>query len=94
MATIAKRIPDPINVELDGDLKGSSILVDPSALTMGLLEDIQASAATVMLDAVAATLVGGDLEHGIDRAGLRRLTPAEFAEVCSGVASCIRIRKS
>jgi hypothetical protein len=84
---------EPISVTLTGDLDGHTILVDPSALTMGLLEDIQAGTAHVMLDAVAATLAGGDLAHGIDRAGLRRLTPSEFADLCAGVASCINIKK-
>ncbi len=84
---------EPINVALGGDLEGRTIIVDPQALTMGLLEDIQANNATVMIDAIVATLAGGDLEHGITRAGLRRLTPSEFADLCAGVASVIRVPK-
>jgi hypothetical protein len=89
---VIKRV-EPISVTLSGDLDGHTILVDPGALTMGLLEDIQAGTAHVMLDAVAATLSGGDLPLGVDRAGLRRLTPSEFADLCAGVASCINIKK-
>lgn len=85
---------EPINVALGGDLEGHTILVDPQAITMGLLEDIQQNNATVMIDAIVATLAGGDLEHGITRAGLRKLTPSEFADLCAGVASVIRVPKA
>lgn len=83
----------PIRVECEGELHGFAILVNPGALTMGLLEDIQAGTAGIMLDAVASTLAGGDVPHGVDRAGLRKLTPAEFADLCAAVASCIRLGK-
>lgn len=85
---------EPISVALGGDLEGHTILVDPQAITMGLLEDIQKNNATVMIDAIVATLAGGDLEHGITRAGLRKLTPSEFADLCAGVASIIRVPKA
>lgn len=83
-----------ISVTLAGDLDGHTIVVSPDSLTMGLLEDIQANNATVMLDAVASTLIGGDLTDGIDRAALRKLTPSEFADLCAGVASVIRVKKA
>lgn len=83
----------PIRVECEGELQGFAILVNPQALTMGLLEDIQAGTAGIMLDAVASTLAGGDVPHGVDRAGLRKLTPGEFADLCAAVASCIRLGK-
>ena len=95
MATkqVAPREPSPIRVECEGELQGYAILVNPGALTMGLLEDIQAGTAGIMLDAVASTLAGGDVPHGVDRAGLRKLTPGEFADLCAAVASCIRLGK-
>lgn len=85
---------EPISVALGGDLEGHTILVDPQRITMGLLEDIQQNNATIMIDAIVATLAGGDLEHGVTRAGLRKLTPAEFADLCAGVASVIRVPKA
>jgi len=94
MAARKRTASDGITVALSGDLDGHSIVVSPDALTMGLLEDIQANNATVMLDAIAATLMGGDLDHGVDRTGLRRLTPSEFADLCAGVASVIRVKKA
>ena len=84
---------EPISVALGGDLEGRTILVDPQRITMGLLEDIQQNNATIMIDAIVATLAGGDLEHGITRAGLLKLTPSEFADLCAGVASVIRVPK-
>jgi hypothetical protein len=85
---------DGLSVTLQGDLEGYTIIVSPDALTMGLLEDIQQSSASVMIDAITATLVGGDLPNGIDRNGLRKLTPSEFADLCAGVASVVRVKKS
>lgn len=85
---------DGISVTLQGDLEGYTIIVSPDALTMGLLEDIQQSSAAVMIDAITATLVGGDLPNGIDRNGLRKLTPSEFADLCAGVASVVRVKKT
>jgi hypothetical protein len=85
---------EPISVAVGGDLEGRTILVDPQRITMGLLEDIQQNNATIMIDAIVATLAGGDLEHGTTRAGLRKLTPAEFADLCAGVASVIRVPKA
>jgi len=90
---ITTRDSSPIRVECEGELEGYSILVNPQALTMGLLEDIQAGTAGKMLDAVALTLAGGDVPHGVDRDGLRKLTPGEFADLCAAVASCIRLGK-
>jgi hypothetical protein len=83
-----------IRVELANDLEGFHILVEPDALTMGLLEDIQAGSAGTMLDAVVSTISGSDLPHGHDRTGLRKLTPSQFADLCAGVASCIRLKKA
>ena len=83
----------PIRVDLEGDLEGHNILVNPQALTMGLLEDIQSGQTTAMLDAIAATLVGGDLPDGHDRKALRAMTPAEFADLCTGVAGCVSLKK-
>lgn len=88
-----KRDTTPIRVELEGDLEGNSILVNPSALTMGLLEDIQSGQTSAMLDAIAATLVGSDLQNGHDRKALREMTPGEFADICSGVAGCVTLKK-
>ena len=85
---------DGLSVTLQGDLEGYTIIVSPDALTMGLLEDIQQSSASVMIDAITETLVGGDLPNGIDRNGLRKLTPSEFADLCAGVASVVRVKKS
>lgn len=90
---LVARDATPIRVECEGELQGFAILVNPQALTMGLLEDIQAGTAGIMLDAVASTLAGGDVPHGVDRAGLRKLTPGEFADLCAAVASCIRLGK-
>lgn len=88
-----KRDTTPIRVELEGELEGNSILVNPSALTMGLLEDIQSGQTSAMLDAIAATLVGSDLPNGHDRKALRDMTPGEFADICSGVAGCVTLKK-
>ncbi len=92
-ATAPQNPTPPIRVDCEGGLAGHTILVYPDALTMGLLEDIQIGTAAVMLDAVATTLAGGDIPHGVDRAGLRRLTPNQFADLCTAVASCIRLGK-
>lgn len=88
-----RRESTPITVKLEGDLEGYTILVSPSALTMGLLEDIQSGQTSSMLDSVAATLQGGDLPFGFDRAGIRQLTPSEFGDLCAGVAGVVNVKK-
>jgi hypothetical protein len=82
-----------ISVTLSGALAGAVIEVNGDGLTMGMIEDLQGGTAGLMLDAVASVIVGGDLPHGADRAGLRRLTPVQFAAVCEGIAGCLSVPK-
>lgn len=82
-----------ITVPLKGALDGHTIEVDSRALTMGMIEDLQGGTAALMLDAVTSAVTGGTLPGGVDRAGLRRLTPTEFASVCEGIAGVLSVPK-
>jgi hypothetical protein len=90
---MAGRKRDTLTVALNADLQGFTIDIDPQALTMGMIEDLQGGTATSMLDAVSSCVVGGTLTGGSDRAGLRRLTPGQFAAVCEGIAGCLAVPK-
>lgn len=82
-----------VTVPLGGALDGHTIDVNTNALTMGMIEDLQGGTAGLMLDAVASALAGGTLPGGSDRAGMRRLTPTEFASVCEAIAGCLSVPK-
>jgi hypothetical protein len=81
-------------ISLDGALEGHHVMVNEDAVTMGFLEDIQTSRASVLLDALAGAVVGGELPHGTDRAGLRKLSPEKFAALLKGVTASTDIPKA
>lgn len=85
---------DRLRVELNGDLKGCHLLLDPDELTFGLLEDLTSGQTGPMLDALSLVIVGGDLPKGTDRAGLRRLKISQMKSVIEGVGSAVEIPKS
>ena len=82
-----------VTVPLGGALDGHTIDVNTNALTMGMIEDLQGGTAGLMLDAVASAVTGGTLPGGADRAGMRRLTPTEFAAVREAIAGCLSVPK-
>lgn len=84
---------DTMRVELNGTLKGSYLILDPDALTFGLLEDLQSGQTGAMLDALAAAIVGGDLPKGTDRKGLRQLRIDAMKSVIEGVGSAFELPK-
>lgn len=83
-----------LRIELNGALEGRHILVAPSALTIGLLEDLQSGEFGTIMDGLAAAIVGGDLPQGSDRKGLRALTVTEFHAVCGGVGEAYQAPKN
>jgi len=85
---------EPVRVELDGPLEGHHVLIDPDALTWGVLEDLESGKHARMLDAVAGALVGGDLPTGTDRDGLRRLKAGDVPALMRGVGQAFQIPKS
>lgn len=85
---------ETVRVELNGDLAGHHLLLDPNELTFGLLEDVQSGQAGTMIDALALVIKGGDLPKGNDRAGLRRLTKDAMKSVIQGVGSAFEAPKS
>lgn len=85
---------EPIRVELEGALAGHHVLLDPDALTWGMLEDLESGKHLRMIDAVVGCLVGGDLPHGTDRDGLRKLKVAEVPALMKGVGEAFQVPKS
>lgn len=79
---------EPLRVDLSGPLAGSHLLIDEDALDFGTLEDFESGNIKTTLDALARVIVGGDLPHGTDRDGLRRLSTrrGEVREVFRAVA--------
>jgi hypothetical protein len=80
-------------IELEGLLRGRYIVLKPRAITMGFIEDLQEGTSRKILDTLAGVLVGGNLEAGTDRNGLRQLTPPEFTSLCNAVASSVELPK-
>lgn len=78
-----------VRVELAAPLDGRHIVVAAEQVTFGFLEDMQSAQAKLVLDAMAAAIVGGDLPYGCDRAGLRRLSTAQMQPIIRGVMSVI-----
>lgn len=85
---------EPIRVDLAGALEGHHVLLDPDALTWGMLEDLESGKHRQMIDAVAGCLVGGDLPKGTDREGMRKLRAAEVADLMKGVGEAFQVPKS
>lgn len=84
---------EPLRIELDGALAGHYLQVDPDGVTLGLLEDVQSGRIADVLDGLATCIVGGDLPHGTDRAGLRKLTLPQFGSVAAGLAGAMTVPK-
>jgi hypothetical protein len=87
------RLAGAVRIDLEGALAGSHILVDPEAITFGLLEDVQVGDATRVLDGCAACIVGGDLPFGTTRDGLRRLSMRRFEALATGIVASTRVPK-
>lgn len=85
---------EPIRIDLEGALAGHHILLDPDALTWGMLEDMESGKHAAMIDAVSRCIVGGDLLHGTDRDGIRRLRPAQVTALIEGVGRAFQVSKS
>lgn len=83
-----------IRVDLEAPLDGRYLRVNPEELTFGFMEDLQSGQFKLMLDCLAAAIVGGDLPKGTDRAGLRRLKPSEMSSVVKAVTSALEAPKS
>lgn len=83
-----------VRVDLDGALEGRHVLIDPESLTWGVLEDLESGKHARMLDAVASCITGGDLPHGTDRDGLRRLKAGEVPALMKGVGQAFQAPKS
>lgn len=80
---------EPRKIELGGALVGRHVAVDRKALTLGFLEDMQSQDAKLILDALSAVIVGGDLPLGNNRAGLRKLNMDELQALIQGVMTGI-----
>lgn len=85
--------PAPKRVDLAGRLSGYYVMVDVDQIDCGLLEDLESKNVGTILDAMARLVVGGDLPHGTDRAGLRRLTPHQIAEVIKVIPALFDLPK-
>lgn len=85
---------DTVKIDLEGALAGRHIVVDPDQLDIGLLEDIQSPKFADTLDGLARCIVNGNLPHGYDRAGLRRLKLAELQALVKGVDGQFAMPKS
>jgi hypothetical protein len=85
---------ETMRVELDGALAGKHVILNADELTFGLVEDIQSNQASAVLDGLASVIIEGDLPKGCDRAGLRRLKPAEIAALLKGVGQSFQMPKS
>ncbi len=78
--------------DLEGALNGHHIIVvNPDALTIGLLEDMQSGNIALLIDAVERCVAGGDLPHGNDREGIRKLNGAEFGSLSRAVSEAYRV---
>lgn len=83
-----------VRVDLKDALAGHHVLVDPDEITMGLLEDIQSGKASLLLEALANAIKGGDLPHGTDRDGLRRLKLLQCAALSTGIVGLTDVPKA
>lgn len=82
---------EPKRVDLAGELAGRHVLLDLEQVDVGLIEDLSSRNVTMMLDAFARLIVGGDLPHGTDRVGLRRLKLQQMKALGDGIDSVISI---
>jgi len=83
-----------IRVELDGSLADRYVMVDPDEMDVGFFEDLESQRFKLILDALGRVIKGGDLPGGIDRAGLRRLKPADMQSLIQGVSRAWQVSKS
>lgn len=82
---------EPVRVDLTGALEGHHVLVDLEQVDVGLIEDLSSKSFTPMIDAFARLVVGGDLPHGNDRAGLRRLKLPQMKALGDAIDGVITI---
>ncbi len=80
-------------VDLGGSLAGYYVRVDVDALDCGVLEDLESAKIGRILAALAGLLVGGDLPHGHDLAGLRKLKPQQLGDLVGILPELIEIPK-
>lgn len=72
-------------VDLGPVLKGHHVVVDLDRFTFGTLEDFQTGQVNLVMDHLAQIIVGGELPHGTDREGLRRLGLMAGGELTAAV---------
>jgi len=85
---------EPLRIDLKEPLAGCYVLLDADQLDVGLLEDIQSDKWRDTLDSLARAIVGGELPHGTDRAGIRRLRLAQLFALLKGVDGAFAVPKS
>lgn len=84
-------MPNTVRVDLEKPFEQYHVLVNVDEVTIGLLEDVQSGSIKQTLDALNAAIVGGELPGGTNRAGLRRLKPAEFGAVARAVVEAAKV---
>lgn len=80
-------------VELGGALAGHYIRVNVDALDCGVIEDMESGKVGKILAAFASLIVGGDLPHGHDHAGLRKLKPDQLTAIALAIPELFTVPK-
>mgnify|MGYP003405057485 CR=1 FL=1 len=80
-------------VELAGALAGHYIRVDLDVFDCGVLEELESGRLGRIMPALAGVIVGGDLPHGHDLDGLRKLKPRQLGAVCDAMPGLFDIPK-
>lgn len=80
-------------VDLSGSLAGHYVRIDLDQLDCGVFEDLESGKFAKIIDVLERLIVGGDLPHGRDRAGFRRLKPAQLKELCELLPALVDIPK-